>query len=64
MTYQEVIDALREGSPVEVNPELTAGERKAVREGLAAVRVYQDQPADVPYPFRPKKYMLIRRDPE
>ena len=62
MTFQEVLDALETSRSISVNRELTAGEQKAVKEGLAVVRVYQDQPAHIPYPFRPKRYMLTRTD--
>lgn len=62
MTFQEVLDALEANRSISVNRELTAGEQKVVREGLAVMRVYQDQPAHIPYPLRPKRYMLIRTD--
>ena len=62
MTYHELLKRLENETHIEVREELTAGERRAVREGHVVMRVYHDQPADVPYPFRYKKYYLIRSD--
>lgn len=62
MTFDELMEQLGKGRAVEVKEELSAGERKAVKEGLAAMRIYQDLPADIPYLFRPKRYYLIRTE--
>ena len=62
MTFDELMEQLGKEWAVEVKEELSAGERKAVKEVLAEMRIYQDLPADIPYLFRPKRYCLIRTE--
>lgn len=55
-------DELRKRGRIQVRERLTPTQYAAVQNGLAFQRCYQDQPADVPYPFRPIKYFLVATD--
>lgn len=61
--YERTLEVLREEGSLEV-PDgiLTVGQQRLVAEGLAIKRAYQDQPADVPYPFRPIRFVLEAGD--
>jgi hypothetical protein len=62
MSFKTTLILLKTSGQIEVEEELTAGQRKAVDKGYAVMRAYQDQPSNIPYMFRPVKYFLIRSD--
>lgn len=62
MNLKEIIKILKDNGRLEVSERLTRSQRAAVDRGFAVKRCYQDQPNNVPYPFRPIRYFLEATD--
>ncbi len=62
MTLKKTLTLLRQYGRIEVEESLSRGQHIAVHRGYAVQRCYQDQPADVPYLFRPIRYFLVASD--
>jgi hypothetical protein len=63
VTYNEIIEGLKQGEwKFKVKRKLTAGERRAVDEGLVIMRAEREYPKDVLYIFRYIDYYLIKAD--
>jgi len=61
MNYEELLEQLWSQRGVSVRSKLSVVEQKAVDEGMAVLRIYQDDHG-TPYPFRPKNYILKPTD--
>lgn len=58
--FKDTLKLLEQNFSIEVDYKLTRGQEVAVKRGFATQRCYQDQPANIIYIFRPRRYFLQR----